>query len=71
MQVLEEVEVAVMYEVMLQPLDCLTGLARLRSSCPSQTWAVIGCRHSPPPPTSIRERLELAGRVPSPSRPSH
>ena len=30
----EEVEVDVMSVVVLQPLDCLTGLAGVRSSCP-------------------------------------
>ena len=32
--VLEVVEVAVMSSMVLQPLDCLTGLAGVRSSCP-------------------------------------
>ena len=46
------------------------GRGPLLLSAPGR--AVIGCRHLPPPPPphpAVTERLEVAGRVPSPSRP--
>ena len=77
-EVLEEVEVVeVMSVVVLQPLDCLTGLAAL---LPPPVRPMAGCDWLPPPSSSppplsstVTDGAAGCGRPGpvTPSRPSH